>query len=196
MRKGGKDVGGKGILVRKADFDRTLNQLTIFMKGSGVVLVLYLINGFVIQKNLDWKSLLTTTLLYLGLVGIYLLFKIKKQKGKKNPIIEEICSDFNLQSFAEIKALDQQLIQQLRKNRRFVSNNNQVVGTDNFVLMDFRDGQFQLLKVKEIQALTISKVGKSSVVFIQTNQKWKKIFLKKWGDAKELVDALKRNYAI
>ncbi|GGC93849.1 hypothetical protein [Enterococcus wangshanyuanii] len=189
-------MGEQGILMRKVSVDKTLNQLMIFLKGSAVICLLYLINGWFIQKNLTLKEVLALGPLYLILlIGFFILLKMKHE-GRNDPLLQEIYENFQLSRFEEIKKLDQQLVKQIKKARKFVSNNGQVVGTADFLLADLRDGQFQLLPIKRIVTVELTAKGNQAAVEFELETKQYQLFFKKYKEAKELTDALKTHYSL
>ncbi|MFD2306715.1 hypothetical protein [Enterococcus termitis] len=189
-------MGGQGIIMRKVSVDKTLNQLKIFLKGSVVICLLYIINGWFIQKNLTLKAVGALAPMYLVLLVGFLILMRWKKHGRNEVLLQDIYDNFQISRFEEVKKLDQQLIQQIKKARKFVSNNGQVVGTTDFLLTDFRDGQFQLLPTKAITDIQLTREESQSMITINLDSKVYRLFIKKDKEAKELLDAVKTHYSL
>ncbi|MTD37519.1 hypothetical protein GIX45_02500 [Erwinia sp. CPCC 100877] len=189
-------MGGQGILMRKVTIDKTMNQLAIFLKGSFVICVLYIMNGWFIQKNLTLKEAMVLFPLYLILIGGFLLLLLLKKSSQNEPLLQEIYKNFQLTNFAEVKKLDQRLVQQIKKERKFVSHEGQVVGTKDFLLADFREGQFQLLPISAMKAIRFTDKGRQAAVVFELGYREAVIFFKKEKEARALIEQIKENYAL
>jgi hypothetical protein len=189
-------MGGQGILMRKVTFNKTLNQLTIFLKGSVVICLLYIINGSVIQKNLTLKEIMALFPMYVLLIGGFFLLLFLKKNSQNEPLLQDIYENFQLTNFIEVKKLDQRLVQQIKKERKFVSHEGQVVGTTDFLLADFRDGQFQLLPICAVKAVHLMNKDRQSTVVFELGYHEAVIFFKKEKEARMLIEQLKGNYRL
>ncbi|MFK4566536.1 hypothetical protein [Enterococcus sp. UD-01] len=189
-------MGGQGILMRKVTFDKTLNQLAIFLKGSFVICLLYIINGSFIQKNLTLKEIMALFPMYVLLVGGFLLLLFLKKRSQNEPLLQDIYENFQLTNFTEVKKLDQRLVQQMKKERKFVSHEGQIVGTTDFLLADFRDGQFQLLPIHEVKTVHLINKDRQATVVFELGYRETVIFFKKAKEAKTLLEQLKENYGL
>lgn len=187
-------MGGQGILLRKVTLDKTLYQLNYFLKGALVILVLYMVNGLVIEKNLQARDLQILAGLYLILfLGFYFLKK-KKEKLQENEVMQDLRSYFGIEKISEVAKLDKRLIDEIKNNRQFITYNGQIVGTDHYLLLDFSDGQFMLFPIQQIQSLHLDKVGMNFCVKLKTAIKTEEIFFKKKKDALEFIDFYHNKY--
>ncbi len=187
-------MGNQGILLRKVTLDKTLNQLNIFLKGAFVILAMYMLNGLFLEKNLQTKDIQL-------LVGLYLLvflgfFFLKKEKNRlnDNQIIRDLKAYFSIKKFSDVEQLDKSLIKEIKHERKFITNNGQVVGTSSFMLFDISDGQFLLIPIEKIKKLEIEGIHKGYFVTIKTEVKREKIYFKNRKDANELVTQFKHHY--
>lgn len=159
-----------------------------------VICILYFFNEYFLQKNTSFQSVIPvlTTVVCLILGGI-VLFLLKK-RSKNQPLIDEIYQTFNLESIEEIQQLDKKLVTQVKTEKLFVSNKNQVVGTKDYLLIDFREGLFQLFPTKNLQKVSVH-AAKSYYTLILTYKETKKIIpFKKEKEAKELCKEIRKNY--
>lgn len=187
-------MGGQGILLRKVTLDKTLNQLQIFLKGAVVILLLYMINGLFVEKNLKISDIQLLTALYLAVFLGFVFLRRKKKSSQDNVLLDAIKQYFDIDGFKDIEKLDKKLVMEIKNNRRFVANNGQIVGTKNFILFDLIDGQFKLIPVKSIEKMTISSWDNRYCVDIKTIVRSEKIFFKRKKEADELIKEYCTNY--
>lgn len=187
---------GQGILMRKVSIDKTLNQLIVFLKGATLICLLYFLNGGLIQKNLALKDIIQFIPMYSILIIGFILFAFLKKKSHNHALLNDLYENFQVSRFEEIKKLDRKLMQQIKKDRKFISNNGQVVGTSDYVLVDFRDGQFQLLPAQMLKAITIEDKGKQCLVKIALQHKSVQLMFRNRKEAKEFADKLKKQYSL
>ncbi|WP_242550366.1 hypothetical protein [Candidatus Enterococcus murrayae] len=187
-------MGNQGILLRKVTLDKTLNQLNFFLKGAFMILLMYLINGWLIEKNLKIGDIQTIVGLY-GLVffGFFFLKK-KKHRLNDNQIMQDLQEYFDVQKFGEVEQLDKKLIQEIKQQRKFVVNKGQIVGTQHFLLFDLTDGQFLLMPVNKIKKLQLERIDQHFYVNLQTEIKKEKIFFKKKSDANAFILQFEKFY--
>ncbi|MBP2097671.1 hypothetical protein [Enterococcus rivorum] len=183
-----------GILMRKISFSHTLNQLAIFLKGMTIICFLYFFNEYFLQKNTSFQnfSAMLTILACLVSGGIGLVFF--KNKSKNQPLIDEIYETFKIASIEEIKQLDKKLVAQVKQEKLFVSNNNQVVGTKDYLLIDFREGLFQLFPTRGLKNLSLHQTKAFYTLTLIYRDKKKTIPFKKEKEAKELCKQIRKNY--
>lgn len=180
-------MGNQGILLRKVTLDKTLNQLNFFLKGAFMILLMYLLNGWLIEKNLQIKDVQMIIGLY-GLVFIGFFFlKKKKSSLSDNKVMHDLKDYFDIQKFTDVEQLDKKLIQEIKQQRRFVVNKGQIVGTQHFLLFDLTDGQFLLIPIKKVKGLQLERINQHFCVNIQTEVKKEKIFFKKKTEANEFI---------
>lgn len=184
----------QGILMRKISFSHTLNQLTIFLKGMTVICLLYVFNELFLQKNTSFQ-IITPIFTIIGclLIGGIALFLLKK-RSKNQPLIDELYQTFNLASIDEIQQLDKKLVAQIKTEKLFVSNKNQVVGTKDFLLVDFREGLFQLFPTKNLKNISVHSTNTYFSLVLTYKESTKTIPFKKEKDAKELGKEIRKNY--
>lgn len=184
----------QGILMRKISFNHTVNQLTIFLKGMTVICLLYFFNEYFLQKNTSFQNFSTIlTILSCLVIGAIVLYFFKK-RSKNQPLIAEIYETFKIGTIAEIKQLDKKLVEQVKKEKLFVSNNNQVVGTKDYLLIDFREGLFQLFPTKELKNVSIHPTQSYYTLNLVYKEGKKVIPFKKEKEAKELCKQIRKNY--
>ncbi len=184
-----------GILLRRITSSNLSHQLSVFLKGSSVILILYVINEFLITKNgSSTKDLITL----FGLFGLlccgFIFLKILQKKNKDDVLVQKLYDNFNISSFEQIKQLDKKLVEQVKKEKLFVCNQGQVVGTRDYLLVDLREGHFELLPSKEIDRVQLNKIGRNSIVSIYLGKKRQEIPFKKRKDAEELIKTLQKYY--
>lgn len=184
----------KGILMRKISFSQTLNQLTIFLKGMAVICLLYVINEYFWQKNTSFQntSAVLWTMAILPIGGI--IVSLMNRRSENQPLIDELYQTFEIDSIEAIKQLDKQLVEQLKLNKLFVSNKNQIVGTKDYLLLDFREGLFQLFPTKGLTKTQIAAKDSYYTLTLYYGELKKVIPFKKEQEAKELSKQLKKNY--
>ena len=187
-------MGGQGILLRKVTLDKTLNQLRIFLKGAFVILLMYMINGLFIEKNLASHDIQLLVILYLAVFLCFLFLWRKKKTIKDNVLMGSIQQYFEIGGFSDVEQLDKELIKEIKNKRKFVVNNGQIVGTEKFILFDLIDGQFKLIPVKSIQHMAIETAGGRSCLSIQTTVQTETVLFKKRSEANELIEKYQSNY--
>lgn len=187
-------MGNQGILLRKVTLDKTLNQLNFFLKGAFMILLMYLINGWLIEKNLQIKDIQMILGLYaIVFVGFFFLKK-KKNSLSENQIMHDLKDYFDIQKFSDVEQLDKRLIQEIKKQRKFVVNKGQIVGTQHFLLFDLTDGQFLLMPVGKIKGLQLERINQHFCINLQTEVKKEQIFFKKKSEANEFIRQYEMHY--
>lgn len=173
-------MGNQGILLRKVTLDKTLNQLNFFLKGAFMILLMYLINGWLIEKNLQIKDVQMVVGLYVLVFVVFFFLKKRKNSLSENQIMYDLKNYFDVQKFSDVEYLDKKLIQEIKQQRKFVANNGQIVGTQHFLLFDLTDGQFLLIPIKKNNGSATRK-GQSIFLYQHTNRgkKGKNIFQEK-----------------
>ena len=171
-------MGNQGILLRKVTLDKTLNQLNFFLKGAFMILLMYLINGWLIEKNLQIKDVQMVVGLYVLVFVVFFFLKKRKNSLSENQIMYDLKNYFDVQKFSDVEYLDKKLIQEIKQQRKFVANNGQIVGTQHFLLFDLTDGQFLFYKKNNGSA---TRKGQSIFLYQHTNRgkKGKNIFQEK-----------------
>lgn len=187
-------MGNQGILLRKVTLDKTLNQLNFFLKGAFMILLMYLLNGWLFEKNLQVKDIQ----MIVGLYGVvfcgFFFLKKKKSSLSDNQVMHDLKDYFDVQKFAEVERLDKKLIQEIKQQRRFVVNKGQIVGTQHFLLFDLIDGQFLLIPVRKIKGLQLERINQHFCVNLETDIKKEKIFFKKKNEANEFIHQYEKHY--
>lgn len=172
-------MGNQGILLRKVTLDKTLNQLNFFLKGAFMILLMYLINGWLIEKNLQIKDVQMVVGLYVLVFVVFFFLKKRKNSLSENQIMHDLKNYFDVQKFSDVEYLDKKLIQEIKQQRKFVANNGQIVGTQHFLLFDLTDGQFLLIPIKKIMGVQIERVNQYFCINIRTEVKKEKYFSRK-----------------
>lgn len=184
----------QGILMRKISFSHTLNQLTVFLKGMTVICLLYFFNELFLQKNTSFERIAPIfPIIGCLLIGGIALFLLKKRR-KNQPLIDDIYQTFNLESIEEIQQLDKKLVAQIKTDKLFVSNKNQVVGTKDYLLVDFREGLFQLFPTKNLTNVSVHSMKAHFSLVLTYKESTKTIPFKKEKEAKELGKEIRKNY--
>lgn len=187
-------MGNQGILLHKVTLDKTLNQLNFFLKGAFMILLMYLLNGWLFEKNLQVKDIQ----MIVGLYGVvfcgFFFLKKKKSSLSDNQVMHDLKDYFDVQKFAEVERLDKKLIQEIKQQRRFVVNKGQIVGTQHFLLFDLIDGQFLLIPVRKIKGLQLERINQHFCVNLETDIKKEKIFFKKKNEANEFIHQYEKHY--
>ena len=83
-------MGNQGILLRKVTLDKTLNQLNFFLKGAFMILLMYLINGWLIEKNLQIKDVQMVVGLYVLVFVVFFFLKKRKNSLSENHIMHDL----------------------------------------------------------------------------------------------------------
>jgi Ca2+/Na+ antiporter len=162
-------MGNQGFLLRKVTLDKTLNQLNFFLKGAFMILLMYLINGWLIEKNLQIKDVQMVVGLYVLVFVVFFFLKKRKNSLSENQIMHDLKNYFDVQKFSDVEYLDKKLIQEIKQQRKFVANNGQIVGTQHFLLFDLTDGQFLLIPIKKNNGSATRK-GQSIFLYQHTNR--------------------------
>ena len=187
-------MGNQGILLRKVTLDKTLNQLNFFLKGAFMILLMYLINGWLIEKNLQIKDVQMVVGLYVLVFVVFFFLKKRKNSLSENQIMYDLKNYFDVQKFSDVEYLDKKLIQEIKQQRKFVANNGQIVGTQHFLLFDLTDGQFLLIPIKKIMGVQLERVNQYFCINILTEVKNEKIFLKKKNEANDFIHQYEKYY--
>lgn len=181
-------MGNQGIILRKVTMTKTLNHLNYFLKGTSMILLMYLINSLFIEKNFQMED---AKLLFGSFFFVIIGFLFIKKKGRylsDNDVMQKITEYYNIKKFSDIEKLEKQLIKELKNQRKFITVDGQVVGTDNFLLLDFSDGQFMLLPIKKVKQMYMNKLYKQYVVTIFTESNREQVFFKKKKDASKFIN--------
>ena len=184
-------MGNQGFLLRKVTLDKTLNQLNFFLKGA---LLMYLINGWLIEKNLQIKDVQMVVGLYVLVFVVFFFLKKRKNSLSENQIMHDLKNYFDVQKFSDVEYLDKKLIQEIKQQRKFVANNGQIVGTQHFLLFDLTDGQFLLIPIKKIMGVQLERVNQYFCINIRTEVKTEKIFFKKKNEANDFIHQYEKYY--
>ena len=187
-------MGNQGILLRKVTLDKTLNQLNFFLKGAFMILLMYLINGWLIEKNLQIKDVQMVVGLYVLVFVVFFFLKKRKNSLSENQIMYDLKNYFDVQQFSDVEYLDKKLIQEIKQQRKFVANNGQIVGTQHFLLFDLTDGQFLLIPIKKIMGVQLERVNQYFCINIRTEVKKEKIFFKKKIEANDFIHQYEKYY--
>ena len=187
-------MGNQGILLRKVTLDKTLNQLNFFLKGAFMILLMYFINGWLIEKNLQIKDVQMVVGLYVLVFVFFFFLKKRKNSLSENQIMHDLKNYFDVQKFSDVEYLDKKLIQEIKQQRKFVANNGQIVGTQHFLLFDLTDGQFLLIPIKKIMGVQLERVNQYFCINIRTEVKKEKIFLKKKNEANDFIHQYEKYY--
>lgn len=187
-------MGNQGILLRKVTLDKTLNQLNFFLKGAFMILLMYLINGWLIEKNLQIKDVQMVVGLYVLVFVVFFFLKKRKNSLSENQIMYDLKNYFDVQKFSDVEYLDKKLIQEIKQQRKFVANNGQIVGTQHFLLFDLTDGQFLLIPIKKIMGVQLERVNQYFCINIRTEVKKEKIFFKKKNEVNDFIHQYEKYY--
>lgn len=187
-------MGNQGILLRKVTLNKTLNQLNFFLKGAFMILLMYLINGWLIEKNLQIKDIQMVLGLYALVFLGFLFLKKRKNSLSENQVMHDLKNYFDVQKFSDVEYLDKKLIQEIKKQRKFVANKGQIVGTQHFLLFDLTDGQFLLIPIKKIMGVQLERVNQYFCINIRTEVKKEKIVFKKKGEANDFIYQYEKYY--
>lgn len=187
-------MGNQGILLRKVTLDKTLNQLNFFLKGAFMILLMYLINGWLIEKNLQIKDVQMVVGLYVLVFVVFFFLKKRKNSLSENQIMYDLKNYFDVQKFSDVEYLDKKLIQEIKQQRKFVANNGQIVGTQHFLLFDLTDDQFLLIPIKKIMGVQLERVNQYFCINIRTEVKKEKIFFKKKNEANDFIHQYEKYY--
>lgn len=181
-------MGNQGIILRKVTLDKTLNQLSVFLKGSLAILVLYVINGIFLEKSFVFKDVQLLVGLYVVVAVAFYYLKSRKKIPKNNRVMNELKQYFEVDKFEDVEKLDKSLVKEIKDERKFVAGHGQVVATKNYILFDLADGQFKLLPTKKIKRMYLSQEGRF-VVNVETTVATEKFAFKNKKDAKDLIKA-------
>lgn len=159
-----------------------------------MILLMYLINGWLIEKNLQIKDVQMVVGLYVLVFVVFFFLKKRKNSLSENQIMYDLKNYFDVQKFSDVEYLDKKLIQEIKQQRKFVANNGQIVGTQHFLLFDLTDGQFLLIPIKKIMGVQLERVNQYFCINIRTEVKKEKIFFKKKNEANDFIHQYEKYY--
>jgi len=184
----------KGIVRKRLATNQMYNSVETMARGGLVLTAIYMSTHFFGRsgtvETLDRQIILLPIICILAQAVVFTL----KNRYENKQLKDELFFDFKLNNDEDLRELDEKVTYQMKNHKLFTTNANRVMGTKDYVVIDFDVRNFHVLPVKGLKSIEVDNSTRGASVLLNYKRSIKQVFFRSAKDARDFLDHIEGTY--